>query len=241
MMYLDLDELPRLFDGHALWSVEHRNMACWRRRDYLGPRDMPLPDAVRYRVKHQGGVTVEGPIRMLCHMCYLGYCYNPVVFYYCYDKADTRVEAIVAEITNTPWGERHAYVLTESMNQGTDPRKRYVFPKSFHVSPFMPMDITNDWRFTEPGDALNVHMQDHDVEGSVFDATLTLRRRDITSANLARTWASHPLMTFTITTLIHWQALRLWLKRVPFIEHPARRPEDDKDPYASQDKAARFD
>jgi len=240
MLYLDLDELPRVFDGHACWSYERPNLACWRRRDYLGPRDLSLDAAVRYRVQRAVGAEPAGPIRMLCHLCYFGYCYNPVVFYYCFDKADTHVETVVAEITNTPWGERHAYVLSEPMNQAKGPRKRYVFPKSFHVSPFMPMAITYDWRFTEPGAALNVHMENHDDAGKVFDATLHLERREITVGNLARTLALHPLMTVKVITLIHWQALRIWLKRVPFIEHPARRPANEKDPYATQDKAARL-
>ena len=240
MMFLDLDELPHVFDGHRLWSFEQANLACWRRQDYLGPRDLPLAEAVRFRVRQQAGVEAAGPIRMLCHMCYFGYCYNPVVFYYCYDPADTRVETIVAEITNTPWGERHAYVLTDAMNQARDPRKRFVFPKAFHVSPFMPMAITHDWQFAEPGDTLNVHMENHDADGKIFQATLALRRRAITSGALARTLATHPGMTFKVITMIHWQALKLWLKRVPFIEHPAPRPKEDKDPYATQNKAARF-
>jgi DUF1365 family protein len=230
MMYLDLDELPRLFDGVPLWSHERTNLASWRRRNYLGPRGMPLADAVRYRVKHHTGVVVDGPIRMLCHMGYFGYCYNPVVFYYCYDREDTKVEAIVAEITNTPWGERHAYVLPESMNLGSGAHKRHRFPKAFHVSPFMPMNIEYDWRFTEPGEDLNVHMEDHDAEGKLFDATLTLKRNEITSINLARALLSYPLMTWRVMALIHWQALRLWMKRVPFIEHPQPRPKDNKDP-----------
>ncbi|MBL7114722.1 MAG: DUF1365 domain-containing protein [Kiritimatiellae bacterium] len=241
MMYLDLDELPHLFDSYRLWSYEKNNVATWRRRDYLGPRDLPLSEAIRYRVKHQAGVEVTGPIRMLCHMAYFGYCYNPVVFYYCYDRTDTRVETIIAEITNTPWGERHAYVLPESMNQNDNTRKRYIFPKQFHVSPFMPMDITNDWRFTEPGKSLHIHMQNHDHSGKVFDATLSLSRLDITAKNLARTLAAHPLTTYKVITMIHWQALCLWVKRVPFIEHPTRRSGDDKDPYATQNKAARFE
>ena len=234
MMYLDLDELPHLFDRYALWSYERANLASWRRRHYLGPRDRPLADAVRYRIKHHAGVTADGPIRMLCHMGYFGYCFNPVVFYYCYDREDTKVETIVAEITNTPWGERHAYVLPESMNRGSGSHKRYRFSKTFHVSPFMPMHMEYDWRFAEPGEALNVHMEDHDAEGKIFDATLTLNRTEITSINMARVLLSHPLMTWRVMALIHWQALRLWIKRVPFIEHPQPRSKDDKDPDGTQ-------
>ncbi len=241
LMYLDLDELPHVFDGVPLWSVDRPNLACWRRRDYLGPRDLPIAEAVRYRVKHHTGQTVNGPVRMLCHLRYAGYCFNPVVFYYCFDRTDSHVETIVAEITNTPWGERHAYVLPECANQARGMLKRFVFPKAFHVSPFMPMDITYDWRFSQPGAVLAVHMEDHDAEGKIFDATVSLRRREIGRAALMRTLVAHPAMTLKVVTLIHWQALRLWRKRVPFIPHPARRPETDKDKYATQDKAARYE
>lgn len=237
-MYLDLDELPHVFDGHPLWSTERRNLACWQRRHYIGPRDLPIREAVAYRVKDKLGIDVKGPIRMLAHLEYFGYCYNPAAFYYCYNADGTRVETIIVEITNTPWGERHAYVLGDALNEARGPRKRYRFAKEFHVSPFMPMDVDYDWRFTEPGEQLNIHMGNFQSGSKVFDATLTLRRRPITTANLNRVLCAYPLMTAKVITLIHWQALRLWRKHCPFFEHPARRPPDRKDPYASSNKAA---
>lgn len=239
MMYLDLDELPTLFAPYRCWSYEAANLASWRRQDYLGPRDLPLADAVRYRIKEQTGLDHTGPIRMLAHARYFGLCYNPVVFYYCFDSSGQSVEAIVAEITNTPWGERHAYILTESMNLGTATRKHYQFPKSFHVSPFMEMDYLYDWRFTAPDDHLVINMRNIRDEQRVFDATLTLDRYPINSRTLASVLLSHPCMTARVVGLIHWQALKLWAKRAPFYKHPARRPDEEKDPYESQDTAAR--
>ncbi len=238
MVYLALDELPHVFDESKLWSYERPNLACWRRRDYLGPRDMPIADAVRFRVKDQTGVDVTGPIRMLGHACYFGYCYNPVVFYYCFAPDGATLEAIVAEITNTPWGERHAYVLTETMNRGTATRKEFVFPKAFHVSPFMQMDYVYDWRFTTPGERLSIHMRNVRDERTVFDATLNLQRSPINARNLRAALLHHPAMTAKVISMIHWQALRLWFKRTPFFEHPERLNSSEKDPYETQNQAA---
>ena len=240
-MYLDLAELENVFEGRLLWSREHLNMATWRRSDYIGPRDMPIADAVRYRVSRQGGVTVNGPIRMLTHLRYFGTCFNPVTFYYCFNESDSAVEAIIAEITNMPWRERHAYVLTEAMNQAAGPRKHYTLSKCFHVSPFMPMDMEYDWRFTEPGDSLNVHMIDYRDSEKVFDATLTLARRPLTGPNLAKALTLHPVTTLGIPAMIHFHALRLWMKREPYHAHRRRRPAEDKDFYDTKGKADRFE
>ena len=205
MMYLDLDELPTLFEGHWLWSTNRPALARFRRDDYLGSPDMPLDEAVRSLVAERTAEKPRGPIRLLTHLRYFGYCFNPVSFYYCFDAEDEYVETIVAEINNTPWGERHSYVLAESMNTATLGKKRYRFDKEFHVSPFMDMDMQYDWRFVEPGRELVVHMENVLKGSSFFDATLTLKRREITSASLAKVLAFYPLMTLKVIAAIHWQ------------------------------------
>jgi DUF1365 family protein len=223
LMYLDLAELPTLFQGRWLWSADRVNLAYFRRRDHLGDPQVPLDRAVRDLVAETTGTRPLGPIRLLAHLRYFGYCFNPASFYYCYDPPGERVEAIVVQIHNTPWGEEYCYVLEEARNEYAAPGfKRFQFPKAFHVSPFMPMDIWYDWRFKEPGESLSAHFINYREGKKIFDATLTLTRRELTPRNLARVLLSYPPMTLKVITMIHWQALRLWLKGARFYVHPRK-------------------
>jgi DUF1365 family protein len=223
-MYLDLAELPSLFRSHRLWSVGRPNLAWFRRADYLGDPQLPLDQSVRRLVRARLGTEPGGPVRMLAHLRYFGYCFNPVTFYYCFNASDTDVDVIVAEINNTPWLERHPYVFGAQHNEHSVPYwRRYRFRKEFHVSPFMDMNIDCDWRFRVPGRRLNVHMVNFEGGRRIFDATLDLRRREISTAQLSKVLIQYPLMTAKVTAMIYWQALRLYRKGAPFYPHPAKR------------------
>jgi len=223
-MFLDLSELPAVFQLHPLWSNEQLNVACLRRRDHFGDPKLSLDRAVRNLVEEQLGNRPRGPIRLLTHLRYFGICFNPASFYYCYDDSDIRVETIVVEIHNTPWGERHCYVFGDSQNEhSVDHWRRYRFNKIFHVSPFIDMEIQYDWRFRVPGDIIRVHMIDIEKHKKLFDATLMLKRQPISHKGLTRVLIKYPLMTMKVTTMIHFQALRLLMKNTPFFTHPKKR------------------
>jgi hypothetical protein len=228
-LYLDLDEVDRVFAGRWLWSANRKNLAEWRRSDYLGPAQVPLAQAVRDRVRAAAGSTPQGPIRLLAHPRYAGYVFNPVSFYYCYEPDGSTLHSIVADITNTPWRERHAYVLPMDRAKGGERGMRWRFDKEFHVSPFMPMARGYDWCFTAPGDDLLVHMRVTDGARSEFDASLVLRRQPLDARSLSRVLWRYPLMTAQVIGAIHWQALRLWVKRNPVHDHPRQHMADTQE------------
>ncbi len=225
MMYLDLEELPTVFTERWLWSVGRGNLASFQRTDHVGDPVMPLDCSIRALVAERTGQTPTGPIRLLTHCRYFGYVFNPVSFFFCYDTSGKHVEAIVAEITNTPWGERHCYVLGDRDNLAAGSRKRFHLNKEFHISPFIGMDVAYDWRFTEPTRQLTIHMENLRDGHPFFDATMVLQRKELSGTALARVLVQYPLMTAKVIGAIHWQALRLWMKGVPFLSHPKKRKE----------------
>ncbi len=211
MMYLDLGELPELFDRHPLWSARRPAAAWFRRSDYLGDPAVPLEEAVRSLVKERTGERPTGPVRMLANLRYFGHCFNPVSFYYCFDPDGEHVRNVVAEVTNTPWGERHAYVAS-----GLDSQQS----KQLHVSPFWGMNFEYEWRIGLPADRLRVSIG-ADREGErVFDASLSLQREPITGRSLTRLLLRHPPMTMKVSGAIYAEALRLRLKGIRPHPHP---------------------
>ncbi len=225
-VWLDLAELDEVFRNRWLWSTRRPALAWLRRADYLGDAAVPLDTALRDRVESETGRRPAGPVRLLTQLRTWGHCFNPVSFYYCYDSDGQAVETVVAEITNTPWGERHAYVLPAANATRDGGGLRFCFGKRFHVSPFMPMDQDYDWTFSEPGNTLQVRMVNRREGERVFDAALALERREISGTSLAWTLARYPFATINILRRIYWQALRLWLRRIPFHAHPATRAEE---------------
>jgi uncharacterized protein len=222
MLLLDLAELPDVLDCHPLWSARRRAPARFLRSDYLGDPGVPLDEAVRELVAERLGERPDGPIRLLTNVRMLGHCFNPVSFYYCYRPDGERLRAVVAEVTNTPWGERHSYVMDADSGGAPGTILTQSFDKVFHVSPFMGMDHRYDWRMTAPADQLVAHIESHRAGERVFDATLSLRRRALDRSALTRLLLRYPATTLRVSTRIYGQAVRLKVKGAPYHPHPAR-------------------
>ena len=225
--FLDLAELDHVFAHRWLWSAERRNLAEFRRSDYLGDPAQPLDEAVRDRVERETGARPAGPIRLLAHLRYFGHCFNPVAFYYCYAADGSTLESIVAEVTNTPWRERHAYVLPIASGTKHGIAREWRLDKRLHVSPFLPVDRGYRWRFTEPAESLRIHMDVLDRERCELDATLVLERRPLDGPTLASVLARWPAMTARVLAAIHWQAFLIWLRRNPVYDHPRKNTGGD--------------
>lgn len=220
MAYLDLAELPEALDPLRGWSARRPAPAWFRRSDHLEPHDAPLAEVVRDRVAAETGSRPAGPVRLLTNLRYFGHCFNPVSFYFCFDD-DERPEAVLADVSNTPWGESHAYVIPAG-DSGRVIRGR--LRKEFHVSPLMGMDHVYEWRTTVPADDLQVHIESHADGRLAFDATLSLERRELEPATARRMLLRYPAMTAQVVAKIYWQALRLRLKGAPWHPHPERSP-----------------
>ncbi len=219
MLMLDLDELQQRFSRSRLWSLERFNLISFHRRDYLRSDTADLKTAVSELIQQRCGDAFNGQIKILTHPRYLGFIFNPVTFYFC-SEADS-LKYIVAEINNTPWNERYAYVLKVDENQ-TQPL-HFAFDKQFHISPFMPMDVQYHWRFNLQPDALNIHMVMINDGERHFDATMQAVMQPLTTKNMRWLPIRYPLQTLSVVFRIYWQALRLWGKHTPFFSHPDKQ------------------
>lgn len=217
MPYICLQELPELFENKRFWSATGPALAQFKRSDFLGDPDLPLDSEVRRRIKEETGVVHTGPIYLLANLRYFGHVMNPIACYYCFNEDESRLEYLVAEVNNTPWDDRHSYVLS---GPEKGPWLKTEFNKAFHVSPFNPMDMRYNWRSNTPDRRLVLHMENLSDGNKIFDATLSMSAQPMTAKNLNKLLLRHPFITMKVGLAIYWQALRLYLKGVPVHQHP---------------------
>lgn len=219
-LYLDLAELPRLIHDLPLLSDRRWAWASCYRPDHLGPKQQSLDQAVRACVARVTGQWPVGSVRLLTQWRCLGYYFSPLNLYFVYSPGETaEIEAIVAEVNNTPWREQHCYVLW-SGNRTNSRQLAYEHDKQFHVSPFMQLDLQYRWRIKAPGDQLTVYLATLNRSERLFDAMLSLRRRDLNVARWLATTVRHPLVPVRILAGIYYEAFQLWMRKCPFYPHP---------------------
>ena len=238
LMYLDLAELPEVLDPFPFFSARGRALARFRREDFMGDPTRPLADCAREAVEEATGARPSGPVRLLAGLRYFGHSFNPVSLYYCFGSDGEGIDAVVADVQNIPWGERHPYVLARGERRGTVLADE--LQKTFHVSPLMGMDQTYSFRASEPGGTVAVHIESRPRETAenrrigafprsrrapTFDATLNLRRRELSRGTLTRLLARYPAISLQVVAKIYAQSLRLKLKGAKYHPHPdASRP-----------------
>lgn len=234
MMYLDTREIANVFSLSRFWSLTHFAPAQFKRTDFhidkehtgqkhydkhhFTQNSLPsVDDSVRNTLASKLGERPTGPIRMLVNLRYWGINMNPISTYYCFDDSGENLIAILAEVHNTPWNERHAYVLT---GEDFAHKQQVNFPKEFHVSPFNPIAMDYRWRSTTPNKTLALHLENWHSNQKIMDATMTLTREEISSRALNKILIRFPWMTVKVISAIYWQALKLWWKGVPIFNHP---------------------
>lgn len=227
MMYLDTREIDQVISLSPFWSKKYFAPAQYKRSDFhidkknKGNPNLPSVDeSIRNTLEDFTSIRPKGPIRMLVNLRYWGFNMNPLSTYYCFDEADENLVAIVAEVHNTPWNERHSYVLTSDQFS----KKQHVnFEKEFHVSPFNPINMQYRWHSTTPNSTLAIHLENWQDDEIIMDATMALQHETISTASLNKILIRFPWMTVKIVLAIYWQAIKLWWKGVPIFDHPSSK------------------
>ena len=218
----DYAEIPEL-ERNGYLSGSRFGHARYLRSDHFGPVREPLEATIRNTIRTETTLEPDGPIRLLTQLRTWGYYFSPLNLFFCFERDGETLQAIVAEVQNTPWKERHCYVLWQGNRD--EQTGQYRHEKAFHVSPFLPMELSYRWRTATPSEMINVSIQNFDDNRELFRAMMNLRKIPWTKPNMRRLLARHPFMPLQIVAAIHIQAFKLWRKKCPFFAHPKHRSE----------------
>lgn len=215
LFWLKLSELDTLSSSLNHFSASSRARVRFKRQDYLGDESQPLQVSVLEKMNSLSDQVLSGEVYMLGQLRMWGLYFSPVNFYYLKGTNETFTH-VLAEVSNTPWNERHYYLVNLSVQADT--------PKAFHVSPFNPMEMTYQWQITQPSARLSLSM-DCVRNDKTFSAGINLSRLTLDNENLTRVMKRIPSMTIKTVVGIYWQALKLLLKRTPLYNHPEKSQE----------------
>ena len=219
MAYVNLKEINNILPNSFLWGINKKALISFNRRDYLERPEKKLIDAAKNLVFERIGKKIKGPIYLLAHLRTFGHCFNPVSFYYCFDKSEKNIDAIIAEVTNTPWKQRYCYVL-DCQNSEKKNIFKNIKDKELHVSPFFPMNHEYHFSISKPEKTITIKIDNLNQGVKVHEALLSLNKEDFSKKSLIKALINFPFMTVKVVTAIHWQAIKLWFKGAKIYNNP---------------------
>ncbi len=211
MLSLDLDDLDRLGRTLKLFAYNRVSLFGFFDRDHGCSRDQALRPQIENQLSSACLEPDGGAIILLTMPRVLNYVFNPLSLYFCY-RLHGELAAIVYEVSNT-FGERHFYTMPAHIN---DRRVQQGCEKAFFVSPFLDHDLHYTFDVLTPGDIFSVPITVRRGEDIVLTASFAGRRRELTDANIIRVWVGNPLMTLMVIAGIHWEALKMLTKGIPY-------------------------
>lgn len=217
MFFLDIDNLHDIFKNIPIVSIDKFNLISFYRKNYFPSKmNLSIRQEIENEIKRHGYNEIPKKIYILTHLAYLGFCYNPVTFYYCYDE-DDKLIFFLSEVNNTPWNERYLYL--HKINK--EDHNMWSQDKQFHVSPFLPMNMKYEWKINNPNGQIRVYLACIDKK-PIFRASLKLIKSNLNLISCLKVFILSPITTLFILFRIYWQALILFSKKIPFYQHPNR-------------------
>jgi len=216
LLSLDLDELESGLSFGPWLRVEKPAILSFRHKDYLDGEGKLTKQKVWDKVVSLGGENFAGKVVLLGQLRCFGVYFSPVNFYYCHDKTG-EFQYLLAEVSNTPWNERHCYLV--------DARQNVIMDKAFHVSPFMNEDMKYRWRFTPLNQTLYLNIDNMLETEKLFDATFSMQREPLSSKALIKNLLRVPAMTISTVLGIHWEAIKLYVKGIPYVPYVKKKKE----------------